>query len=599
MLDTVPATIRAMVGPKVLTRAPELFPLSLRTILIELLQNSRRAGATHVAIDYTTTKLDEDKHETTIRITDDGAGVEDPQILLTFGGSGWSEEINHREMAAGMGLYALARLGCTVRSRSWKVELTPETFVGAADAVIQTAEPIHGTTVEFTYPGAVCAPIRYHEWGDPAPKNELDAIVRFYPIPTTINGEKAHQADFLADAVSITTWKGLRIGVMQSQYHPTAFRLDVNFHGLVLENGLELTAVRDIDAGNRLYARHHYVRVDVVDCPALRLVLPARDRVVGDAFLKRLRTEAYRAIYKHIATLPEHGLPYANHAQAARLGVTLREPRISLLLWSTRVNDDVRCPDQQIPGTKDIDDRGIIPDLAQMNRPVVVVDPPQSFDHAIDITLHHALQAAHDAGHPLPFVLVSPEPAFAGYPAYNALPRLTGLLLRAKRRDAWRTIALDQATDQSTEAKVELRLAISTDGEISHTTLPAQVLLWNAETYCSVDDVPLAVDRAANPTALACALYDATFSYSDDGDTYDTQSEYADREAAIHAIQVLKGAAEAQVARALEALRDAAWALRCSPIRRIAIDIRPRRGRNAQAEIKGVVTLTRGRKRRF
>ena len=49
---SVPVTrIRGALGEKVLRKSPELFNQSLPTVLAEVLQNSRRAGATRVEIE--------------------------------------------------------------------------------------------------------------------------------------------------------------------------------------------------------------------------------------------------------------------------------------------------------------------------------------------------------------------------------------------------------------------------------------------------------------------------------------------------------------------------------------------------------------------
>lgn len=37
----------------------------------------------------------------------------------------------------------------------------------------------------------------------------------FYPLPVTLNGRSLKQRDFLADAVHVVEWQGLRIGVFR------------------------------------------------------------------------------------------------------------------------------------------------------------------------------------------------------------------------------------------------------------------------------------------------------------------------------------------------------------------------------------------------
>ena len=53
---------------------------------------------------------------TNVTVADDGAGIADPAVLLSFGENGWDEELVRREDAAGFGFASLARRGCTVSS---------------------------------------------------------------------------------------------------------------------------------------------------------------------------------------------------------------------------------------------------------------------------------------------------------------------------------------------------------------------------------------------------------------------------------------------------------------------------------------------------
>ncbi|QPK62890.1 ATP-binding protein [Methylomonas sp. LL1] len=60
------------------------------TVLGELMQNARRAGATFVSLDY-------DAHSQTLTVCDDGCGIESLQTLLTVAESGWDADIIERE----------------------------------------------------------------------------------------------------------------------------------------------------------------------------------------------------------------------------------------------------------------------------------------------------------------------------------------------------------------------------------------------------------------------------------------------------------------------------------------------------------------------
>ena len=80
------------------------------TLVSELLQNARRAGATSIAINH-------DAEARTLTVSDNGRGIDDFQKLLTFNESGWDETTCDAENPFGVGfskcLYAASR--CIVR----------------------------------------------------------------------------------------------------------------------------------------------------------------------------------------------------------------------------------------------------------------------------------------------------------------------------------------------------------------------------------------------------------------------------------------------------------------------------------------------------
>jgi Histidine kinase-, DNA gyrase B-, and HSP90-like ATPase len=82
------------------------------TVVSELMQNARRAGASYVAIDY-------DREAETLTVRDSGCGIADFQQLFTFGESGWDYATIAAENAFGVGftksLYSAKH--CTVLSK--------------------------------------------------------------------------------------------------------------------------------------------------------------------------------------------------------------------------------------------------------------------------------------------------------------------------------------------------------------------------------------------------------------------------------------------------------------------------------------------------
>ena len=395
---TLAATsIRARVHPRALDRMHMFFDASVSTAFVELIANARRGGATR--IDISTRDLcppDGDRFKVTIR--DDGRGIPDPAVLLSFGESGWNEKLARSENPAGMGLLSLAKHGCTLASRpkspaaghlpSWRVELEPEHFMGKAEAAVvpdDTAPAPHGTCITF-------------EVGQ-----RLDALraaagraALFAPLPVTFDGDALRRRDFLENAIRIVQWKGLTLGIGTSRVVPYTHH-DLNFHGLTVNARLPHVQT--------LNGEIWTVSADVVDCPELELVLPARNQAVENAFLEELRNEARLAIYRALAPMdPPPRVAFKDYRRAARAGIDLPVPPAELRPW--------------VPVTADVDNWTRPGSLAPVGPDTVVVlydaDPPET---------QPFYRAAQRAG--LTARLCESDRRLEGYGWYDALPRLT------------------------------------------------------------------------------------------------------------------------------------------------------------------------------
>ena len=145
--STPPRTIRARIHDSAIRRVTRIYASTLSDVMTEALQNSRRADAAQVRI-AVGTLADRSSGEPrfSVTIADDGSGIADPAVLLSFGENGWSDDLVRREDAAGFGFASLSRRGCTVSSRprspdgqtqpGWRVDLAPEHFLGEAEAAV-------------------------------------------------------------------------------------------------------------------------------------------------------------------------------------------------------------------------------------------------------------------------------------------------------------------------------------------------------------------------------------------------------------------------------------------------------------------------------
>ena len=160
------------------------------TLVSELLQNARRAGATQVTI----------VHDATARrltVIDDGCGIEDFQRLLTFNESGWDEDTIRTEHAFGLGfskcLYAASRV--TVTSRGQRLAFQCDDALDQAELDVEPASDADPglTTVELE--------------GVDLPQLDqlIDRITRGFPLPVVYNGvSQARQHSLAAMAFTAT-----------------------------------------------------------------------------------------------------------------------------------------------------------------------------------------------------------------------------------------------------------------------------------------------------------------------------------------------------------------------------------------------------------
>jgi hypothetical protein len=117
------------------------------TLVSELLQNARRAGATRIEIHY-------DAAAQVLQVHDDGCGLDDFQKLLSFHESGWDAATSAEERPFGVGfskcLYAATR--CIIASGRQRVDFDTAAALGKATIEVEqttSAAAVAGTRIEL------------------------------------------------------------------------------------------------------------------------------------------------------------------------------------------------------------------------------------------------------------------------------------------------------------------------------------------------------------------------------------------------------------------------------------------------------------------
>ena len=280
----------------------------------------------------------------TVTVADDGAGIADASVLLSFGENGWNEDMVRREDAAGMGMLSLARRGCTVSSRTrlatgepalgWRVELAPEHFLGEAEAAVQADDGApwpYGTAVTFRATETETAE---------AIRRAAETAAHHYRLPvffenmpdTPAGGEQLERRAFLDGALHAERWRGLVFGVFKDRWN--GFGLndpDVNFHGLTV-------AVR-LPTVEAVHGPQWTVAADIEDCPDLELVLPARKEAVETPFLAEMREAARLAIYRAMAADPDPRPSFEDRKRAHEADIDIAAPPAELRPWRASLAD--------------------------------------------------------------------------------------------------------------------------------------------------------------------------------------------------------------------------------------------------------------------
>ena len=552
-------TIRARIHESAVKRVTRIYAATASEILAEILQNSRRAGATRVRIAVSPSpgltaegSADGSESALTVTIADDGAGIADPAVLLSFGENGWDDELVRREDAAGFGFASLARRNCTVSSRprspngevlpGWQVSLSPEHFLGEADADVRTDEEApypHGTAISFQATESIAV---IH--------NAAENATRHYPLPVLfedgIDGEASPEElprrAFLDGAVHAEPWHGLVFGVFKdrrSGYNDP----DLNFFGLTLP--VRLPTVETV------HGPTWSVLADVDDCPDLELVLPARKEAVENAFLEAMRQAARLTIYRAMAANPDPRPAFEDWTRAREAGIHIAPPPAVLRPWRPSVAD---CNDWREPGK--LADLG--PDSSG-SALVMDCDPEPPEAQAL-------WRAAERAS--IALRLVEADRRLDGYGWYDALDRVTEITVRVAAGDDW--MALDAyplpepsrapaAPLPACPAAIRIGLAVRpASGPASTLDVPADVV-FAGEAWSWIDEaMPLVTeDNALQPHQLATLLIAGFFSPSDDADSdsWETQRNRFEEDALHLATRLLLSDDEACRASIAEAVR--------------------------------------------
>lgn len=192
-------TVRAGVNEKsFFASMKHLFAGSFSTVG-ELMQNSRRAGASKVCFEF-------DPVKSTMAVVDDGHGIRDFQTLVQLCESSWDEQTMLSDRPFGMGLFSVlfAAREISFRSRGRRLTVTLQDVVDkrALDVHTDAEAPAVGTRIELV---DLSPAMLQKQYAVPPYHKDLADLVEYalynalreracgFPIPVFINGFEMHR----------------------------------------------------------------------------------------------------------------------------------------------------------------------------------------------------------------------------------------------------------------------------------------------------------------------------------------------------------------------------------------------------------------------
>lgn len=381
MTTTIP-TVTATLGDKLLVNASTFFGNNLRTIISELLQNSRRAGATEVNIQIPTSP-DPTSHGT-ITFADNGSGiaVETFPTLLALGSSKWDDIIEGVESPAGMGLFSLAARNPVIETSGYKIVLNDAVFKGKENARILPGNVTKGTTITFEilkqdyenkHPSTNTTPETLSHYRQATLREVIEKESIHAPVQVLINNQPVMHVPFGEGAIASHDMLGTRIYIhrytSRSKYCPVSGRPDTNFYGhpirLPSNQAERLTIVDSAHytsdtlpenltrSSIAIETATYSIRIDILDTTHLKPKLPDRDSFHETSAINQIISHGRRMIYElisknlfqKISPVPCRGTnTELARAEAASFGITLPPTYHNAMLYRAHAsNPDYTC----------------------------------------------------------------------------------------------------------------------------------------------------------------------------------------------------------------------------------------------------------------
>lgn len=297
---------------EVLNRVSRMFDGTPKSILLELMQNARRAGAMKIDISFL---------DGTLSIAHDGQAFDDFGKLFSLGSSGWKKSGIKNEDPAGMGFF-VSTLFESVEVISRKDENSAYIVKATKEQLTRENSKLEVKTVSFN-DLAHNVEFRLHN-GIEVLEYMYKSVAWHFPVPSTftamINGEKQtvseeyilteadnqkdnpHLLEKVVNGVrmyfqKVNTYSYSYDNSIYFNYHGHTFRLDKDISLLsrkIIKDGLILAVLPEENS-------------------RLHLTLPARDSIVEDKTYFQMLEDIKDMLAEYVNSQDSHDLSYESY----------------------------------------------------------------------------------------------------------------------------------------------------------------------------------------------------------------------------------------------------------------------------------------------
>lgn len=471
-------TICAKVNPRLLTKASRLFTGTVEGRIIEILQNARRAGATEVCIN---------NQDGLVTVQDNGSGITDFQKLLDLGGSGWDENLEASEDPAGVGLFSLAPRQVQILSKSSGIVIQTEGWTGIPVEVTPSEEYIQGTRLIFQDDKT---------WDF----ETVEKHAVFTGMRVIVDNRECPQSPFCSQESADYEEFGCRIDVVPElgEYHRqwarSCYRSSVlvNFHGQVVQ----------LDYWPGQQNREIHILIDLTAPTPIRLMLPARTRLVENEALTTLKEAIEIEYYRYFQHQKAHSLYYSEYLRAKELGIDLPEatPRYTVGLIQDEYGQAA-----ELPEPKDF----------RLSEAYVCLDEDMEDEHGA-VNVHLLAVLGRFKGKR--FVPVTIHSGYRGYRWAN-LPKVASVKVSfGKERIRRMILAIDLVCVESLAISVQ-----TSDGRTFESEVTMAVIDLKPEGKRRWHDEAVYVTEAVRKELEYDNLWYNLGGFNPEGDSYETQ----------------------------------------------------------------------------